>query len=165
MATALEELYERDFYAWTRDQAGALRRLADERWNGPLDLERLAEEVEGLGNNERNTVVSQLRRVLIHLLKLEYSPGPAPRRKWLVTINDARAEAAQHLTPSIRNDGEPTLSAIYRQARRQAALELDQYDEEAAADALPEACPYTLDQLLDDDWLPSSRHGHVDKRR
>ena len=46
MATSAARLYKKDFYAWTRDQAAALRRLADERWNGPLDLLHLAEEVE-----------------------------------------------------------------------------------------------------------------------
>ncbi len=46
MASRPEQLYEEDFYAWTRDQASALRRLAGQRWNGPLDLAHLAEEVE-----------------------------------------------------------------------------------------------------------------------
>ncbi len=39
MATRQEDLYAEDFYAWTQDQAAALRRLAKERWNGPLDLD------------------------------------------------------------------------------------------------------------------------------
>ena len=45
MAAKVAELYDEDHYAWTRDQATALRRLAVERWNGPLDLEHLAEEI------------------------------------------------------------------------------------------------------------------------
>jgi hypothetical protein len=48
MATRAERLYKDDFYAWTRDQAAALRRLGEQRWNGPLDLLHLAEEVEDL---------------------------------------------------------------------------------------------------------------------
>jgi hypothetical protein len=52
MATRPEQLYEEDFYAWTRDQAKALRRLADQSWNGPLDLLHLAEEVEDLGSEQ-----------------------------------------------------------------------------------------------------------------
>ncbi len=42
-------LDDEDFYAWTQDQAEALRALARQRWNGPLDLEHLSEEVEELG--------------------------------------------------------------------------------------------------------------------
>jgi hypothetical protein len=61
MATRTAELYDEDFYAWSREQAAALRRLSAERWNGPLDLEHLAEEVEDLGDERRNAVRSQLR--------------------------------------------------------------------------------------------------------
>jgi hypothetical protein len=50
MASRGERLYRGDSYAWTRDQAAALRRLAEERWNGPLDLLHLAEEVKDLGS-------------------------------------------------------------------------------------------------------------------
>ena len=80
MSIATEDLYESDFYAWTRAQAGALRGLAEARWNGPLDLARLAEEVEDLGSEQQWAVESQLERIIEHLLKLEYSPSTNPRR-------------------------------------------------------------------------------------
>ena len=64
MATRAERLYKDDFYAWTRDQASALRRLADQRWNGPLDLLHLAEEVEDLGSEQQWAVESQLERII-----------------------------------------------------------------------------------------------------
>ena len=82
MATRPEQLYKDDFYAWTREQAGALRQLADQRWNGPLDLLHLAEEVEDLGSEQRWAVESQLERIIEHLLKLEHSPSAAPRQGW-----------------------------------------------------------------------------------
>ena len=62
MATRQKDLYAEDFYVWTQAQAEALRRLAETRWNGPLDLEHLAEEVEDLGRSTRNAVRSQLQR-------------------------------------------------------------------------------------------------------
>ena len=40
--------------------AEALRRRAAERWDGPLDLEHLAEEVEDLGTSQLSTVRSQM---------------------------------------------------------------------------------------------------------
>jgi hypothetical protein len=51
-------LYDTDFDAWTQQQAAALRVKA---WN-QLDVEHLAEEVEGLRKTERNALRSQLRR-------------------------------------------------------------------------------------------------------
>jgi hypothetical protein len=99
MVTRPEQLYKDDFYAWTRDQAQALRRLAEERWNGPLDLEHLAEEVEELGMQARNAVRSQLQGILEHALKLEYSPAAEPRAGWLNSVDDTRGEVEARSHP------------------------------------------------------------------
>ncbi len=53
-----------------------------ERWNGPLDLEHLAEEVEELGVGSPATPSrSRLRRLIEHALKLDLLAGrrPSPR--------------------------------------------------------------------------------------
>jgi hypothetical protein len=157
------DLYQEDFYAWTRDQAAALRRLAAERWNGPLDLEHLAEEVEDLGSEQRWAVENHLERLIEHLLKLEHSPSAPPRRKWLISVNNARREISRRLTRALRNEIEPTLAERFAAARADAALGLADHGEIEAARSLPTACPYTLDQLLDRSWLPANRHGLVDE--
>ncbi len=136
MATRYEELYAEDYYAWTQDQAAALRRLARERWNGPLDLAHLAEEVEDLGTEVRSAVRSQLRRLMEHLLKLEHSRATDPRLGWMRTVANARAEIADRLTPTIRRDVEANLQRLYTQARREAALALAEHDELEGAASL-----------------------------
>jgi ATPase subunit of ABC transporter with duplicated ATPase domains len=148
------DLYETDYYAWTRQQAEALRKLARERSNVPLDLEHLIEEVEDLGRSARNTCLSQTERVIRHLLKLEYSPAQAPRRQWQLSILDARRELHRHLTPAIRPILVAELPDLARAARRAAALELADLDGPEVADKLPEEPSYTLEELLDEDWLP-----------
>ena len=163
MSTALSDLHDRDLYAWTRHQAEALRKLAAERCDCSLDLENLAEEIEDVGSERRDAVVSQIRGLLVHLLKLEHSPSPQPRRQWLVTVNDTRAEAAQRWAEAIAREVVAGLDATYRRARRQVALELPDHGEAEAARALPTECPYTLDQLTDEDWLPANRHGLADE--
>jgi hypothetical protein len=163
MATRVERLYKDDFYAWTRDQASALRRLADECWNGPLDLLHLAEEVEDLGSEQQWAVEGQLERIIEHLLKLEHSPSPQPRRQWMISVNTARGEVQRRLTRTIRSEVEPHLPDLYRRARRNADLALVDYGETDAAQALPEACPYTLNDLLADEWWPRNRHGLIDQ--
>jgi Domain of unknown function DUF29 len=157
------KLHDEDFYAWTREQADALRRLAAERWNGPLDLEHLAEEVEDLGSGQLSTVRSQIERVLEHLLKLEHSPAPDPRRGWLVSVLNARGHARDHMTSAIRNEVEPALEAAYARARRRALISLTEHGELDLAALLPKTCPYTFDQVLDDTWLPVNQHGLVDR--
>ena len=163
MATRPEQLYEEDFYAWTRDQAAALRRLADQRWNGPLDLLHLAEEVEDLGSEQQWAVESQLERIIEHLLKLEHSPSAGPRRQWMISVNNARGEVGRRLTPTIRNHVEPALSDLYRRSRRNAELSLLDHKEADAARALPAACPYAFDDLLAEEWWPANRHGVTDE--
>ena len=159
MATRPEQLYKDDFYAWTRDQAAALRRLAEQRWNGPLDLEHLAEEVEDLGMQARNAVRSQIERVIEHLLKLEHSPAAEPRAGWMNSVDDARARIEDAMTPTIHRETEPSLSMLYRRARRRAARDLVAQGEKAAARALSAECPYAFDDLISDEWWPVNRHG------
>jgi hypothetical protein len=160
MTTRSAALYEDDFYAWTQEQAAALRRLAAERWNGPLDLEHLAEEVEDLGKEQRNAVRSQLRRIIEHRLKLAYSPACDPRPGWLNSVDDALAEIEDRITPSIRRDVEAALPKLYAQVLPKVARTLEGHGEREAAERLPEQCPWSLDELLsgppehDLDWRP-----------
>jgi hypothetical protein len=163
MASKLAELYDEDFYAWTREQATALRRMAEQRWNGPLDLEHLAEEIEDVGSERRDAAESQVRRVLEHFLKLEHSRATDPRSGWRDSIIDARNILPRKLTPSIRRDVLAELPTLYEQARRKAANSLAGHAEGDAARALPQANPYTFDNVIDDDWYPSNRHGILDE--
>jgi hypothetical protein len=148
MTTRSAALHEEDFYAWTQEQAAALRRLAAERWNGPLDLEHLAEEVEDLGKEQRNAVRSQLRRIVEHRLKLAYSPARDPRPGRRASILEALAAIEDRMTPSIRRDLEAYLPILYGRGRELAALGLEAHGEGEAAARLPERCPWTLDELL-----------------
>ena len=151
MARVLDRLYATDYYAWTLEQAAALRRLAAERADLPLDLDHLAEEVEDLGKSERRAVRSQMRRLLEHLLKLRYAVAEAPRAGWRRSIVDARIELADDLTPTLRREIEADLTALYDAAREQAAEALSAHGETAS---LPEQCPWTLEQVLRRGWYP-----------
>jgi hypothetical protein len=162
MATAIEELYRQDFFAWTRDQARQLRELKEARPNIPLDLEHLAEEVEGLGLSDLRRVRSQVRRIIEHLLKLEHSPSREPRGTWRESVLDARIDIGDVMTRTLRNELEAEFEALYAPARKKAAMGLVDHGEREAADALPAECPYSLDDVMSDDWYPVSRHGFVD---
>ena len=144
--------YDDDFYAWTQHQAAVLRSLqvSDNRF----DREHVAEEIEDLGKSERDAVRSQIRRIIEHLLKLAYSPAEPPRPDWMDTIDDARLILPDKMTPTLRHDAAANLNQLYDQARRQAARSLRRHGEPGAADALPQACPYSLDDICREDWYP-----------
>jgi hypothetical protein len=146
--------YDDDFYAWTQHQAEVLRSMAvaDNRF----DREHVAEEIEDLGKSERDAVRSQIRRIIEHLLKLANSPAAQPRPDWMDTIDDARLTLADKLTPTLRRDAAANLARLYDQARRQAARSLHRYGEPEAADALPQVCPYSFDDICREDWYPAA---------
>jgi hypothetical protein len=162
MAASANSLYDEDYHAWAVGQALALRRLAESRCNGPLDLDHLAEEVEDLGKAERNSVLSQVERIIEHALKLEHAASREPRRGWILLIVDARRELGRHLTLSLRHLVEEEFAQLYTGERARTARVLRLHDEPEAAAALPDECPYTLAQLLDEDWFPTNRHGLTD---
>jgi hypothetical protein len=144
--------YDDDFYAWTQYQAEVLRTLRTR--DNRFDREHLVEEIEDLGNSERDTVRSQVRRILVHFLKLAYSPAQDPRFDWMASVIDARAVLDDKLSPSLRRDVEARLSKLYAVARKQAAVDLLKYHEREAARSLPSGCPYTIEQVLAEDWYP-----------
>ena len=156
MTTSPATLYETDFYAWTRHQARELRRLKELRLNVELDLDHVAEEIGDLGSAVRKSVRSQVCRVLEHFLKLRFSPSSNPRRAWRLSIAEARRELKDDLTGALRRDARAKLKHLYAEARRMAILSLEEYAEEEAARLLPETCPWTLDDVLRDDWYPKS---------
>jgi Domain of unknown function DUF29 len=102
MATRIERtvdrLHDKDFYAWSQQQAELLRegRFSD------LDLPHLIEEVEDLGESLYRSVRSRVRTIIEHLLKLEHSPAAEPRNGWREGIRTQRADLDEDLTASLR---------------------------------------------------------------
>jgi len=153
MATRIKRpksgLYETDFYAWTKEQAALLRA---QRFGG-LDLEHVIEEIEDLGTSLHWSARSRVRTIIEHLLKLQYSSARDPRPGWYDTILVQRDDLLDGLTVTLRRVLEAELPAHFERARKRAATSLCKHGEDAAADALPTTCPYTLDQIAGD-WLP-----------
>jgi hypothetical protein len=153
MATRIKaaegDLYERDFYLWAERQAELLRagRLGD------LDLDNLLLEVEGLADSRRSAARSRIRTIIEHLLKLEHSPATDSRAGWRDTVRAQRDDLRDDLTPRLRAIAEAELPELYARGRERAAGSMRDHGEAAAADGLPETCPYDLERITGD-WLP-----------
>jgi len=149
-------LYDCDFFAWTQDQGVALRRAQRERVDAPLDWEHLAEELEQLGGFIKDSIQCELATVIEHLLKLEHSPDAWPRRKWQGSVRKAR----RHLNDKIADH--PSLAPYPRAILERAWLDGRDdaiQDDSILKAALPEECPYSLEQLRNLDWWPENRYG------
>lgn len=144
----MSETHTTDFNLWIEQTAQLLR---SHRWN-EIDLEHLIEEVEGLGKSERRAIASQLTRLLLHLLKWQYQPK---RRSdsWLDSITDSRTQIELAIidSPSLKSYPREQLEESYQRARRQAAKQT-----EMLISTFPEECPYSLELVLDEDWLPEA---------
>ena len=138
MATKAAELYDQDFYAWTQQQAAALR--THFKGDNRLDVEHLAEEVEDLGKSDLQAVESYVQQIITHLLKLDYSGFELPRRHWRSEITAFRTSMRRKLSPSIERKVRAALPELYDDARRMAAASVDA--EPDLGRRLPKRCPY-----------------------
>jgi hypothetical protein len=138
--------YDADYFAWTQEQAALLRANRFSQ----VDTENIAEELEDLGRSQKREIRSRLVAVLVHLLKWRYQPG---RRtgSWKATLVEQRAELATDFeeSPSLRSFPREILSKQYEIARLRASGET-----KLALKVFPEECPFTVEQVLDRDFLP-----------
>jgi hypothetical protein len=153
------DLYERDFYAWTQDQAARLRALGAR--NDGLDVENLAEEVESLGRSQQTKMRSLLARILEHLLKLRFHPDQLARKHWQKEVIAFRQALGREFedSPSLRARRHALAAQEFRRALRGflAGLEADGFEPRAAEAAIGDpAHPYfDLDaEVLNEAWFP-----------
>jgi Domain of unknown function DUF29 len=141
-----KDLYRKDYHAWVEAQVSALERGDF----AALDLLHLADEVGDLGRSQKHKIRSNLNVVLVHLVKWRYQPD---KRKpgWEVSIHEHRTRLLEDLSesPSLRVYPAEVLAKEYDLARRKAAVEMRK-----SLRALPLACPFTIEQILDLDFLP-----------
>ncbi len=147
-------LYERDFYAWTIQQAEAIRaaRAAHLANTNDLDWDNIAEEIESLGRSQRSELETRLETIIEHLIKLAFSPANEPRNGWQDTVDRSRARIRKVLrdSPSLRGALPDMIEDAADQAFILASRSMTRYGE---ASNLPIQAPaLTLEQILDDWW-------------
>ncbi|MEA5532664.1 DUF29 domain-containing protein [Crocosphaera sp. XPORK-15E] len=142
--TNLKTLYKVDDVQWLKDTI----KLLKERQFEALDLDNLIEELEDLGSEKRNAVISLLEQVIRHLLLLEYWTIERQQNlgHWESEIISFRTQLRRKLTTNLRNYLKEELSSIYQDGllfvQRKTSFKVN----------FPETCPYSLEQLLDIDY-------------
>lgn len=139
--------YEADFYQWTQAQAAHLRA---KEWPA-LDVDHLAEEIESLGASDRRALRSYLLRLSQHLLKWHYQPQRRGE-SWQQGIDHARLQIELILedSPSLRAFLPEAAAWAYPRGRKEAAKETG-----LPLATFPEVCPWSLEQLQDENFLPA----------
>ncbi|PSF37436.1 DUF29 domain-containing protein [Aphanothece hegewaldii CCALA 016] len=141
----LKTLYEIDDHLWLEETIKLLKaNRLDE-----LDIENLIEELEYLSKKDRNKAVSLLEQVIRHLLLLQYWSEEYQNSSahWKAEIVSCRTQLRRHLTINLRQHLEQELNVIYQDALRYVI-------QKTRLNTFPTTCPYTLEQLLNENWQP-----------
>jgi Domain of unknown function DUF29 len=146
--------YDTDFAAWSDHQAELLRRMgAGERVNDQVDWENVAEEIETLGRSDKREIRNRLAVICEHLLKWVHQPEQRSS-SWRGSVVEARQQIASLIEESPSLKGYPATALVgrhgaYVHGRAKAMIV-------AELVGLPETCPWSIEQLLDDDYWPAA---------
>lgn len=132
--------YNSDFYKWANAQAHLLKQGEFEK----IDLKHIVEEIEDLGNAQRNALESQMIRLLMHMLKIKYQPKKHTK-SWDRSIGNAHIaiERILNKNPSLRKEMLQIWEEAYRYARKKAHIEAG-----LEIKVFPERCPWSLEEVF-----------------
>ncbi len=143
-------LYEKDFYAWTQEQA----KLLHNKHFTSLDISHLEEELLIMGASEKRELESRLEQLLMHLLKWKYQPTYINKKSWERTIKEQRIKLIRHLkdNPSLKNHD--TFNERFMEAYDTAILRAA---EETGLDEsiFPIECEWSSEQVMDNNFYPN----------
>lgn len=141
---SLLSTYQSDYLQWLDETITILKNRQLDR----LDYEHLIEELEALGNEQKSAVESLVIQVLQHLLFYQYwqQERDYNERHWLSEIMAFRTQIELRLTTNLKNHLQNRLNYLYSKARKLAEIKTNLQ--------FPPENPYSLDEILSEDWLP-----------
>ena len=145
--SSLKSLYEQDEHLWLTETIKLLKENRLEQ----LDIENLIEELEDLSKRDKNRVESFLRQIAVRLLLLQYwtTEYEYNYRHWQGEIATFRIQLNRALTTNLKQHLLNNVVDIYKESvfivNQKTGLNLGIF---------PSICPYSLEQLLDKNWLP-----------
>ncbi|MBD2290499.1 DUF29 domain-containing protein [Microcystis wesenbergii FACHB-1317] len=147
----LKTLYEIDDSLWLEE---TIELLKNKRYED-LDLENLIEELEDLGNEKKFRVASFLQQIIRHCLLLQFWTREREYNQahWQAEIVSFKDKLKRYLTTNLRKYLEQEFDNIYEDAVRYVRQKTDNQVN------FPDTCPYSLEELLDPNWLPSYHQG------
>ena len=142
----IKDLYDQDYYLWIMKTI----ELLNKKKFSELDLTNLVEEIEDMGKSEKKSITSNLRILLMHLLKYKYQ-SDKQTNSWLFTIVEhrKRLQEAFKVSPSLRRYYKEVFLDCYQDARELASAETG-----LSIEIFSEVCPFTPEEALNSNYLP-----------
>ena len=139
----MRDLYELDYLAWYEKTLEQLKN----KYSNELDLESLSEVLENLVRDTKRSGESYLRQIIIHLLLIEYWESEKINRcHWAAEIINFRSELETDMTTNLKKHLDLVKENMYQKALKYVIKKT-----ELNRTLFPIQCPYSLEQLLDDD--------------
>ena len=148
-------LYDRDLQLWLEQ---TIQQLQNHEFES-LDIEHLIEELVDLGKSERNTLKSNLKILLAHLLKLkiQHDVPDSMKASWYSSVVEHRQRVLDNLAdaPSLKSFLVEAVEKAYPDARKVAIKEgkLAKFGVRVSEESeYPMICPFSIEQILDEDF-------------
>jgi hypothetical protein len=148
-------LYDQDLQLWLEQTIEQLQNHELES----LDIEHLIEELVDLGRSQKNALRADLTILLAHLLKfkVQHDAPDTMKASWYSSILEHRQRVLNNLadSPSLKNFLPEALVKAYADGRKLALKEgkLAKLGVRIPAEGeCPLICPFSLDQILDEDF-------------
>ena len=149
LQTTAKNLYDTDYNLWVME---TVKQLENKDFDA-IDLENLIEEVSDLSRRDKRKLESLLRRLFEHLLKLKYWESQITRNEgyWKGEIRTFRKQINNELktSPSLNRHLLEIFDKRYQDAR-----EIVSDKSQLAINTFPETLIGTMEQVLDENWLP-----------
>ncbi len=141
-----EVLYQQDFYAWIYHNIDLLR----QRKFSEIQVDTLIEELEDMASRDRDELESRLAILIAHLLKWQYQSAHRSS-SWRNSIVEQRYRIVRGLrkAPSLKHHWSKAIQEAYPDAVNIAVKETG-----LSVNLFPASCPYSTEQLLDEDFYP-----------
>lgn len=139
--------YECDILAWCSEQSQALAAMARQSQSTDIDWPNIVATIEAVGRAELTDVMCDARGMLGCLVKGYCDPDSLSRHRWSIEMRRCQNDLMRRLEPSMRRciDLDTLWSEAFDLAIRSVRDEIL-----TVPPGIPAACPFTLDDLLDE---------------
>ena len=146
----VNSLYQQDYYLWIEQ---TIELLQEQKFN-EVDIANLIEEIKDRGKSEKRAITSNLKILLMHLLKYKYQPEKRTNSwRYIILEHRQRLRDTFKTSPSLYRFFEDIFNESYQDARELAAGETG-----LSINLFPTESPFTVEEVLNPDFLPSEKN-------
>jgi hypothetical protein len=143
---ALQLEYDQDFYSWIYKNIDLLK----QRKFSEIDVDILIDELESMAKRDRRELTNRLMILIAHLLKWQFQPEQRSG-SWQGSIDEQRIKITKQIeeSPSLKNQLNEGIKVAFPDALKLAIKET-----KLSSKIFPKECPYSIEQLLNEDFYP-----------